>query len=269
MENIRETLEKIPEYNISKSLLIEADQYFKGNVCGKQFIAMYITKTHDTPKTGAKELGKYFEYKATGSIPRDKKIPEPETTKAGKLTAEYQRALAQSEVFKKQVELLGIEIIKVGKSITKTINGVKCKLVTDFIGKFKGLEVVFDLKFSKAYDDKWGDFGWHIDSIPYKPHHVIHGVHYHWMTGLPVVFWIFNANSDFESKMVMMNIDPERVKIHEQWIQTMKKKIELELATGMMVRPELKRCSDCPLFKECEHRALTPTVYNVDISTES
>ena len=62
--------------NISQSFLKEFAEYKSGNTCGLQIKAKYIDGVK-FPSTDAMELGNFFEYMATGSLPRDGHTPEP------------------------------------------------------------------------------------------------------------------------------------------------------------------------------------------------
>lgn len=253
------------EFNISPTLLKEADKYFKGQACGKQLQAVYLDKTHETIQTDAMLAGAYFEFKATGALPRSGVEPEPLRTKAGALTAEFKRAEILAEVYKLQSEKMNIKVLETGITITKG----RAKGIIDVIAEVDGIKVVLDLKFSGLFNNKWEDYGWHIDSLPYKYGLVIQPIHYEYLTGIPFYWWIFDKKSEFNSKLIRANVDPERIKIHEQHIETVHKLITLEYQMGFKVRPELERCEACPLKKECEQRALTPPIYTIDIGTET
>ena len=103
---------------ISQSLMKEFRKYFyasrssekmyEGNNCGLLFKAKYIDKTLITPPSDSMAEGIYFEYIATGAIPRTG-IPEPERTMKGELTAAYKRAVEAAEFFKEIIEHYDIE----------------------------------------------------------------------------------------------------------------------------------------------------------------
>ena len=89
--------------NISQSFLKEFAEYMSGDTCGLQLKAKYIDGIK-FPSSDAMELGNFFEYMATGSLPRDGHTPEAKIVYKGtakeSLSADYQRAVESAELFK-------------------------------------------------------------------------------------------------------------------------------------------------------------------------
>ena len=68
---------------ISQSLIKDMANYRENNYCGVLMEYKYIDGGN-LPSTNAQKLGHYFEYIATGQLPRDGKKPEPELLKTQK-----------------------------------------------------------------------------------------------------------------------------------------------------------------------------------------
>ncbi len=75
------------------------NKYLRREECGYKFVAKYVDGVSGTP-SDAMDLGNWFEYVATGQLPRDGKVPHPKTLKSGKLAANYQRMEIQAQNFK-------------------------------------------------------------------------------------------------------------------------------------------------------------------------
>jgi len=142
---------------ISQSLLKGLLQYSSGEGCGLVFKAKYIDSRFDLfPPSDAMNLGAWFEYVATGSVPKNGSIPIPKTLKVKavkevkpkkpkklkkgevalpeleavpeeivpkaevepELSADYRLMIKHLDNFKKVMEHYGLEIIKAGEDIS-------------------------------------------------------------------------------------------------------------------------------------------------------
>ena len=70
---------------ISQSLLKELFSYKIGEQCGLKIVAKYIANKSEE-SSPQMDMGNWFEYKATGQLPRSGKEPIAETLKSGELT---------------------------------------------------------------------------------------------------------------------------------------------------------------------------------------
>ena len=91
-------------YNISNSMLQAFLDCLNEKSCFYEFYHRYVVKDYSPAPTPAMNLGIWFEYQCTGAMPRSNVVPEPVTLKNGKLSADYERMLAQVENFKKIVD---------------------------------------------------------------------------------------------------------------------------------------------------------------------
>ena len=71
---------------ISQSLMKDLISYFKKETCGYLLKARYFDGLEIEPSE-AMDIGNWFEYKCTGQLPRNGKIPEPRLLKTGKLSS--------------------------------------------------------------------------------------------------------------------------------------------------------------------------------------
>lgn len=249
----------VNEISISQSIIKAYQEYLKGEMCGVLFEKQYLTKEVEGEPTAAMKLGQFFEYQCTGALPKSGVVPEPEKTQKGELTAEYKRASKQALNFHNYIKKLGIKIQSVGKRVT--MKGVEGTL--DIEAEFNGEDVVIDLKLSGNLNDKWNDYGWELESLPYKEKIMIQAVHYTFLTAKPFYFWVFSSGNDEDCKLIKVNVDTEVIKSHYQTIEKTRDMILLDMDLGFKAYPELTRCRACPLFDKCEHKTEVPIIQEV------
>lgn len=246
--------------NISQSLIKAYNDYLNGNLCGLLFEKQYLTKEVDSEPSDAMKLGHFFEYQATGGMPRSGNVPEPVLLKDGKtMDSKYRIAAKQALNFKDYCKKLGIKILEVGKKVNK--GGADGTL--DIIAEYQGKEVVIDLKYSGLLYDKWNELGWESSALPYKEKIMIQAVHYSYLTGLPFYFWVFSSTNEDDCELFKVNIDPEVIENHPKIIEKTRAMIELDLEMGFRAYPELVRCKYCPLFLNCKERVESPIVKEI------
>lgn len=111
---------------ISQSLLKGLIDYSKygSTECGLVFKAKYIDSRFDLfPPSDAQNLGAWFEYMATGSIPKNGAIPQPDYIKKKdaegnpELGADYRLMRSHLPNFKNIMETYGFEILSVGEDV--------------------------------------------------------------------------------------------------------------------------------------------------------
>jgi hypothetical protein len=97
---------------VSQSLIKGLQDYILGKECGYVFKAKNIDGRYDLfPPSEAQNVGAWFEYMATGSIPKNGAVPQAEYMKRGKdengnpeLTAPYRLMKKQVENYRKIIE---------------------------------------------------------------------------------------------------------------------------------------------------------------------
>lgn len=204
---------------VSQSLMKGLLEYQNSLECGIVFKAKYLDGKYDLFKpSDAMNAGSWFEYMATGSVPKGGITPKPQYMKKGKdekgnprLTAPYQIAQKQVDNFKRMMAHYGLEIIRVGEDVKSpypnsmerfgvdvTLTGtldIRVRATKDIwttYGNRKtgltkvlvaqaGQICILDLKFSGLIYDRWNDFGWSmdaIDNLKYKVKLTTQPVHY-------------------------------------------------------------------------------------------
>lgn len=254
---------------ISQSFVKEYSKYKQKKSCGLQVKAKYIDKI-EFPSSEAMNAGNYFEFMATGCLPRSGKIPTPEIVYKGtakeKLSTDYERANASAEFFKKVIEKYKIEILETGKTITiDNRTGI-----LDIVAKFNNRLCVIDLKYSGLLEDKWNEMGWETESLPYKDNLMIQAVHYTILlaevcevdyTDIDFYFFIFNSKKSNDAKIIKVNIDPD---VFESHLEAVNKVYEEVVVNNHYWKPypSLSRCESCPLT-DCKHRLTIPNIEEV------
>ena len=153
-------------YNISNSMLQAYLDCKKGKGCLYQFYHQYVVKDYQPEPTPAMRLGIWFEYQCTGAMPRSNQVPEPVTLKNGKLSADYERMLAQVENFKKIVDVYNININEVSKEIVYR----RIKGILDIWCEIDNVPSIIDLKATGQIGNRWDDFGWDERNFQYSNH---------------------------------------------------------------------------------------------------
>lgn len=241
-------------------------------VCGLQFKAKYLDKDKRFDvSSDAMKLGMYFEYLATGSLPKSGVVPEPEKAYAGtareKLAAPYERAMKSAELFKKVIEAYGIKILEVGKHIgNDDIHGT-----IDIFALWDGKEVIIDLKYTGLIEDKWHEMGWNAATLSNKDSIMIQGVHYKLLAydilgieDIPFYYFVFDASDSDNMRIIYQNVDESRTSSHRIVIENTRRGIQNSLRAGFKPRPSLKNCKYCPLNHECPHATTLPVIERVD-----
>lgn len=262
---------------ISQSLMKDFKKYFysaysssekvyEGNNCGLLLKAKYIDKKISIQPTDSMAEGIYFEFMATGSLPKSGIPPQPEVTKNGSLTAGYQRAQSSARFFTQLIEHFDIKILE--KAYVLQNDYMIGTL--DLLVEWDNRPCIIDMKFSGLLEDKWSELGWNTDTLPTKEQLMIQGVHYKLLArevmdmDLPFFFWVFNSKDPTDMKIIQQEVDEDYFDIHKADVLKTKELIEMEIEKGFKPFPSYKNCKSCPLNAECPHRELFPkpvTVY--------
>jgi hypothetical protein len=255
---------------ISQSFVKEYSKYKQKKACGLQVKAKYIDGIK-FPSTPTMELGNYFEFMATGSLPRSGNVPTPEMVYKGtakeRLATDYERANESAEFFKTVVEKYKIEILETGKSITiDNRTGI-----LDIVAKFNNRLCVIDLKYSGLLDDKWNEMGWETESLPYKDNLMIQAVHYTTLlaevcevgySDIDFYFFVFDSKNSSNAKIIKVNIDPDAYESHLQVIDKVYEEVVLN-NHNFRAYPSLKLCNTCPIANDCKHKIDVPNVEEI------
>ena len=279
---------------ISQSLLKSLLDYRNGEECGLIFKAKYIDGRYDLfPPSDAQNVGAWFEYMATGSIPKNGNVPKPEYMKRGKdengnpeMTADYRLMREHIQNFNKMIEFYGFDIVRVGEDIkalypnsvenynvevflTGTLD-IRAIALQDVYAKYgdstvkvadKGQDVIIDIKTTGLLDDKWNPFGWEINNLGNKIKLVTQPVHYKYIEYLkrgvdvPFIFMLFNSKNSKDARMIDFKVDESSFQEHKAFIEGGIENMIYHQKYGFKAYPSLEKCSKCPLREGCEYKA--------------
>lgn len=251
---------------VSQSFMKEFTKYLYDETCGIQLVAKYYDGVQ-FPSTKAMRLGQFFEYQATGQLPKYGNLPEPDMVYNGtKLSADFARAQESANFFKEIIEGLGINIIETGLKLeNETMTGE-----VDIYAEWNGEKVFIDTKYSALIDDKWSPFGWDKDSLHEKDGLMIQGVQYKILArdcmgidDIPFYYFVFSAKDPKYVKIYKQIVDEGRYLQHEIAVQNVRTKLKKIDLTWFKPKPTLKRCSECPLAEECKFKVTLPIVEEI------
>lgn len=257
---------------ISQSFLKDYNEYKGKNICGIQFKAKHFDNV-EFPTSEAMDLGNYFEYLATGCLPRNGVVPEPRLSYAGTkretISAPFKRAMQSAELFKKIKEEYNLKINEVGLKLqSKYKNGI-----LDIWGELNGRPCIIDLKYSGLIDDKWADTGWDVESLHYKEKLLVQAIQYKMLVKenynlnydeFDFYFMVFSSKEVNNVKLIRINVDEDSYNIHETHIESVYKQINaMDIEKDFVAYPSLKRCSNCPLKESCEYKSNIPLIEDV------
>ena len=255
----------IKKTKISQSLMKDLISYFKKEICGYVLEAKYF-KGIQKPATEAMELGNWFEYKATGQLPRDGKEPIAKTLKNGKLSTSYIRMEEQVENYHKAMKQHGFEIVSTGHVFNKNKIGTG---IADVIARKKGKLCIIDIKTTSLFNDKWSEIGWDIDSLEYKDRILIQAVQYSWLAreefneDTDFYFFVFNTKNSKEYKLIKINLDEDRIQTHISYVEQALERLKIEIKNGFKAHPSYLQCYDCILKDSCSKRVEVPEIQEI------
>ena len=260
--------------NISQSLLKGYLDYTDDNVqdCGIAFRKRYLERIKTEP-SAVQKLGLYFEYKATGYHNMNEPVPQAVVVYKGtskeKLAAEYERANTSALFFKEIIQKHKIEVLSYGQYFLQDGSS----MITDIIANWNGEKCIIDVKYTSLFDDKFNEYGWHTESLPYKSKLMLQPVHYKWLyreihgeENIPFYFWIFSAKDPEKMKIIRTNVQHEHIDLHGNvTVPKIKKHMEYYAnnPSKLEARPNYLRCKECPYADGCEYKADVPQIEEV------
>ncbi len=260
------------EKKISQSFLKDYNDYKGKKLCGLKFKAKHFDEV-DFPTTEPMDLGNYFEFLATGCLPRNGKLPQPKLsyqgTKRESLSANYQRAIESATLFKKIQESYGIVIKEVGLKLqSKYKNGI-----LDIWGEMNGRPCIIDLKYSGLIDDKWSETGWDTESLHYKERLIIQAIQYKMLVkenfnlnydDFDFYFMVFSSKEVHNVKFIRINIDEDAFVTHDNHVEVVYNQVNnMDIEKDFIPYPSLKSCMECPLNATCKFKTDIPVIEDV------
>lgn len=235
---------------------------------------------------GSMNLGSFFEFKATGGLPKGGKEPKPEMMQSGKdMTVKYRVALKNAIRLRGNPELgipgmlqeMGLKIIHVQKKLTKgrfegtldlIVMVVKNRRFVQqtedpqnpiIIRWRKGDKFWIDLKYSGLLEDKWSKHGWAWTPIQ-KAYHGIQAKQYSFIADeMPGYFMVWQSNNaEAEiSDVKLFHVPVSKDDIQEHIIKGNELFDQFQVmvkADLFLPHAEMKRCFKCPLKADCKWR---------------
>lgn len=196
---------KKAKFTISQSFMKDMADYLSKNLCGNVLKAKWVDKIYPDEPSDAQELGSYFEYRATGGLPKSGIIPQPkymtsainakrklagfdkytdqqiiEHFKFGitEMYEPYRIATRNAEIFKAYIERMGFKVVAFGKRVTKGDHEGTIDLILEAVRdiKFrngrvlnKGDQTIVDMKYSGLIGERWTRFGWPSEPALWTP----------------------------------------------------------------------------------------------------
>lgn len=267
----------MPEHvYITQSMIKSLTDVLSKDECGLIFQKKFIEGRFDLFKpSDAQKLGSWFEYEATGAIPKDGKIPFPDKTTKGEYTAEYKRMQQHLTNFKTFMSVYNIAILEIGidikHGVLKGTVDLLCLAKQDIkdqqgvIRIKKGQKFIIDIKTTGLLDDDRNPFGWDINHLKDKFYLTTQPILYRYITKLndgemmPFLFLLFsNKNNDwraifFESTEEDNFYIEEKIKNTGAWLKHYS-------VNGFPAHPTVQRCSNCPIRIGCKHFKMVPDI---------
>ena len=253
------------DFKVSQSLLKAFTSYKSGEECGLVVKARYFDKVN-FPPTEAQQLGCWFEYILTGSLPKNGEVPQAEYVNKGKdLAAKYRTMKIHADRFKKILDHYGFGIVGKGERLiiddaegTLDLRVVALRDIhVNDIFIPKGSAGIIDIKTTGLINDKWSPFGWDTERLPEKEGLMIQPVMYKYLAkklfGKDHFFFflIFSNTNEFDEKLILVDVAESKVEQMETIIRNSKKVILREYEDGFEAIPSIQRCKDCALKSTC------------------
>lgn len=260
--------------NLSQSLLKAYLDYYDENVkgCGIELWKRHFERISTTP-SDVQRLGIYFEYMATGYCPEGVEPPQPDMVYKGtakeKMAADYEKATLSAAKFREIIAEHKINILSFGEKLHyEGASGI-----LDIYAEWEGEECIIDLKYTALFDDKFNEYGWHTESLPYKSKQLLQPIHYKYLArkiknieNIPFYFFIFSSKDPEKVKIIRVNIQEEHINLHEEiTIEKMKRYIDYHYNNpkSLEARPTYLRCKECAYAEGCEYKTSVPLIEDI------
>jgi hypothetical protein len=266
---------------INQSLVKDLVKYQNGSLCGLVFTNKWILQQFGGG-TKSNNLGHYFEYLCTGALAKGESEPiQPEYTKKGELSADFELARKQSIFFNELMTKYGIKLLSAGDKVIadeKWIGTLDILAQWESIGDYIDFEfcednpekkVIIDLKYSGLLDDKWSEFGWNTDTLAKKQGTMLQAKHYKFLFwkkygfNPPFLFFVFDTKEVGKVKVINVDIEDWELEQHEVFLEKAKKYFEHQLKIGFEPKPKYDSCIKCKYASWCNFKATTPPVITI------
>ncbi len=276
---------------ISQSFIKDFTAYLHDGMCGNLIRERYVNgRSLEDPEAepGAMQLGIYFEFIATGNLPKSGQIPQPvwkkrslskpiEKRKLTDMTEPYQLAHARAEQLKGYLTWYGLKIQHVGRKITLgrfegsldlICEATKQILVDDTILD-PGEQIIIDLKYAATLNDKTprtNKHGWKWSEVQ-KAYHGIQAVHYSMLGRMKFFFLVISSAKEDNAKFFYVPVDDFAIEQHILVANGLHDKFKfMANANGFLARPDLRICAKCALRRECPDKMIAPGIEVVNLN---
>lgn len=236
-------------YKLNQSTIKDTEDPF---VCPRRLKAYTIDREYENEASKAMLLGCYFEYKATGALPKDGKVPVIQPLKNGKPPVVQARLDKQAVTFNEKLKEKGWRIISSGLtlSVRMEINGEEVELfgtldqVVENTSK-PGSRALMDTKMVANIHSDFGDFCWgdmhRYDKLQAKFYHLL----WQELTGqdVPFLYAIFDHKPKPEHKFWPYKTTKED---HEEVFQ------RVTAAISRLRQWETEGYPEQPFYSECK-----------------
>lgn len=265
---------------INQSLIKDLFKYQNDELCGLIFVNKWILKQFGGG-TKSNNLGHYFEYLCTGALAKgESEPPKPEYTKKGELTTDFQLAKEQSKFFHELMSDLGIKLISAGDKIIADEKWIgtldilaEWKSFTDYVEyDFKNnpeKKVIIDLKYSGLLEDKWNQYGWHLDTLPRKQGTMLQAKHYKFLFwkkfgfNPPFLFFVFDTKEVGRVKIINVEIEDWELEQYEDFLMKAKNYFEYQMNIGFLPKPKYETCRKCKYSEWCTFKITKPSIVTI------
>jgi hypothetical protein len=265
---------------INQSLIKDLVKYQNDQLCGLIFTNKWILKQYGGG-TKSNALGHYFEYLCTGALAKGEvEPPKPEYTKSGELTSDFKVAKKQAEYFHELIKKLGVNLISSGDKVVadnKWVGTLDIKANWESFSNYIDYDftnnpekiVIIDLKFSGLLDDKWNEFGWHLDTIAKKQNTMLQAKHYKFLFwkkygfNPPFLFFVFDSKKEKNVRILNIDIEDWELEQYESFLEKAKHYFEVQLEKGFQPKPKFESCIKCQYSALCMFKVETPNIINI------
>jgi hypothetical protein len=272
---------------ISQSFIKDYRDFLAEKECGNIIREKYINDQlfDDEEDPGAKHLGAWFEYKLSGAVPKNGKIPEP-LFKPNTLIMlpAYQKAADNARLIRDYVQAAGLKIVKVSVQMDKGMFTGVIDLIVEVSRETKfangiiwrvGQRFVIDLKYSGLVgkdSDRSNKHGWSWSNVQ-KEYHGTQAKQYHLISGMPFYFLVTQSNQKEGElptcRLFYVPIDDYMIAEHIDEGKALFDQFQVRAKLNdFKPYPSLKKCGKCPIRDLCDDKHTYPHPEIVDLTIE-
>jgi hypothetical protein len=141
---------------------------------------------------------------------------------------------------------------------------IKVSNTGDVIKLKKDDRIVIDVKYSGLIDQGWKDFGWDLLNNPkQREYHGVQAKQYHYVSSLPFFFLVVSSKNETDIRFFHISISEQAIESHIKEGNDLIDRFEYEKSIGFQARPEVGKCSECPLKEKCREKATVPDAIQI------